>query len=453
MKKVVLSLLFLFLLSSVSAAIIQITPNTDVIIPEFINQQANFTLFSDNIIPAYYQAYSLTDVSVSPKGFFSVPNSAPFPIYIYPTANLKERGFYAFTLFLKPEKGDTVSTNLTVNVVPLKDALSLTSDYIDPNNAKATFYLKSNVNARLSGIRAHFTSVFFDETQTINLEPFQKLEINVDANPEKMTSLPAGPYNVTTEFYTDNGTYAIEGTILLGEKNSITTTDTSSGWLINERTITKANSGNVPTIAEITIQKNIILRLFTTFNEDPTLVERNGLSVKYTWNRRLDISTSFKVVSKTNLIFPFLLVILAAILILGFARYSKEKVEIRKSVSYVKTRGGEFALKIKLRIIAKHAVQNASLMDKIPGILNVYEKAVGSSFKLDSLNRRITWQLGNLNAGEVREFSYVVYAKVGVVGRFGLPPALVVFEQNNRVHEVESNEVFFLSEQISKEEF
>jgi hypothetical protein len=68
--------------------------------------------------------------------------------------------------------------------------------------------------------------------------------------------------------------------------------------------------------------------------------------------------------------------------------------------------------------------------------------------KIDSANRRIHWNIGDLNSGEVRMFTYIIYSKVGVVGKFALPKALSVFEHNGRIHEVNSNKVFFMSDQV-----
>jgi hypothetical protein len=56
-----------------------------------------------------------------------------------------------------------------------------------------------------------------------------------------------------------------------------------------------------------------------------------------------------------------------------------------------------------------------------------------------------------LEAGEVRSLSYIVYSKVGIVGKFSLPRALAVFEKDGNLHEINSNNVFFMNEQTDKE--
>ena len=57
-----------------------------------------------------------------------------------------------------------------------------------------------------------------------------------------------------------------------------------------------------------------------------------------------------------------------------------------------------------------------------------------------------------MNSGEERVYSYMVYSTVGVVGKFALPPALAVFEKLGKIHEVDSNSVYFLAEQRATDE-
>ena len=67
--------------------------------------------------------------------------------------------------------------------------------------------------------------------------------------------------------------------------------------------------------------------------------------------------------------------------------------------------------------------------------------------KIDAESRRIHWHIGDLESGEERIFNYIVYSKVGIVGKFSLPKALAVFEKEGNIHEVDSNSVFFMNEQ------
>jgi len=139
------------------------------------------------------------------------------------------------------------------------------------------------------------------------------------------------------------------------------------------------------------------------------------------------------------------------LVIITIRRYTQTKLEIVKTVVPVKTSSGQFALRIKLLVKARRNVSNVSLVDRIPGIVQIYEKfsTIIKPTKIDANNRRIQWDIGDMNSGEERMFNYVVYSTVGVVGKFALPQALAVFEKDGKIHEVESNAVYFLAEQRS----
>ena len=66
--------------------------------------------------------------------------------------------------------------------------------------------------------------------------------------------------------------------------------------------------------------------------------------------------------------------------------------------------------------------------------------------EIDVATRRLKWNLGEMKRGEKREFNYIVYSRVNYLGRFSLPPAFSQFKFRNRVIQVISNNVFFISE-------
>jgi len=44
--------------------------------------------------------------------------------------------------------------------------------------------------------------------------------------------------------------------------------------------------------------------------------------------------------------------------------------------------------------------------------------------------------------------TYIIYSKVGVLGRFALPTATAIYEKEGNIHETESNKAFFMAEQV-----
>jgi len=451
MKSLYLFLLFVFLISTASALSVQKTALTDVIIPEF-NQPARFSLKINTASAGNYNIYTLTDVKLMPTtSFILAEGTNNLDIYIYPTPQLDVRGFYTFGYTLKgPEE---LSDKLTIKITDLKDAIEINSDSNDLETGKINFYIRNKENTQLENVNVKLSSVFFKNLEkTISLDAYEKLEISVDVDKDKLKKILAGSYLVKAEFQTDKGKQILEGTIYLGEKKGIETQTDSSGILIRTKTITKVNIGNIQEIVNIKIKKNIFTRLFTTFNYEPDLVERKASTITYSWNKKLNPAEIIAIKAKTNYIYPILIIILAIILIKAFRHYTQTKIEVRKSISRVKTKSGQFALKIRLNVKAKKNIENVSIFDKIPAMLKVYNKfGTLKPTKFDTSNRRLQWDLGDLNAGEERVFNYIAYSKISVIGKFSLPSATAVFEKDNEIHETESNQVFYLSEQVRRE--
>lgn len=452
MKKALSFLIFVLLISTVSALTITKQSLNDVIIPEF-NQPANFKLTISGSEAGTYKIYTLTDVRLMPVSNFQLSGLNVIDIYVYPTDTLSERGFYSFTYNLKKLDQEPIENRLTVKIVNLRDAIEINSNSNDPVSGKINFYIENKENAKIKNIKAKFSSIFFDFEETFDLNPNERKEFSVVVDKEKVRTIIAGSYIMKAEIETDKGTKTLEGKIFLGEKKGVETQEDSSGILIHTNTITKINIGNAYEQVQVKSKKDVFTRLFTSFNIEPDFVERDGLSVEYIWNKELKPAEIYNIKIKTNYFLPLLIIIFAGIIILLFKRFTETKVEIRKSVSPVKTKSNVFVLKVRINVKAKKDVDNVSLIDKVPAVVKIYEKfGLVKPDKIDAKNRRIHWFIGNMSAGEERVFNYVIYSKVGVLGKFSLPEALAVFEKNDEIHEVESNQVFFLTEQTSRDD-
>jgi len=228
----------------------------------------------------------------------------------------------------------------------------------------------------------------------------------------------------------------------------LTTTDKNFGFIINTVTIRNENEGNVPAVAEFSVEKNIISRLFTSFNVEPNLVERKGFGVKYTWDKELKPGEILEVVAKTNWTIPFIMIALIIIIFVYAKKSARGDLILRKKVQFVRAKGGEFALKVSIFVQANQYVENVHLIDRLPPLVKVHERfGAYSPSRIDEKLKRIEWNFDRLENGEVRSVSYVVYSKVGVLGRFALPCATAIFETAGKIKEVVSNRTFFVAEQ------
>ena len=453
MRKLVFLLVFVFAFSSVFALEIEESYDTNIIVRE-LDSSIDLSLTISNATPGTYSLFSLSDIHITPTNSFFIGDD-PFvkDFVLTPTENLDVDGAYIFTYTLNHKGVEKFDQKFVANIVRLEDVIEISSDSIDSSSNNIEFYVENKENVHLRGLTADFSSLVFSTRQSFDLQPFEKKIIQVVADNYKLKKTKAGVYVIESVFDTNDGPVRIDGTLFLGEKKGITTTDDKAGFLIQTETISKVNAGNVFESVEIELDRNIVSRLFTTFNVEPTLIERSGFVVKYTWvKERLGPAEVMTIKAKTNYLLPLLIIIFAVLALLGVKRFSESKLIVEKSVKPVRTKGGEFALKVTLSIKSLKSIENLTLVDKIPHMLKVYKK-FGSvkPDKLDPQTRRIHWNIGDLGAGEERILTYIAYSKVGVVGKFSLPRALAVFERDENVHEVESNNVFFMNEQISGE--
>ena len=431
---------------------LEITPeyNSNILIRD-VENPIILTLNITNASTGTYNLYTLADISITPSETFSISSGTIQKEFIITAKDaLNTEGYYSFTYTLNHRGVEKIHEKFTIKILNLEDIIEISSDGIDPSTGRVLFYVQNLEAVNLKNLSAKFSSILFETEETFDLGPNEKLEIFVKVDEDKLKKTKAGVYIIESVFQTKNGEKEIKGNLYLGEKKGITTTEDRSGFLIKTETITKVNVGNVIEGIQVKLKKGIIARLFTSFNIEPTITERKGLSVEYTWiKERLSPTEAYVIKAKTNYVLPFLIIIVAILALFGFKRFSETKLEAKKSVTHVKTKSGEFALKITLSVKAKKDVENVSLIDRIPAIVKIYKKfGMIKPDKIDTQNRRIHWNIGDLNAGEERVFTYIIYSKVGIVGKFSLPEAITVFERNGKIHEVKSNKVFFMSDQV-----
>ena len=156
----------------------------------------------------------------------------------------------------------------------------------------------------------------------------------------------AGFYTLDAEVNVKDLTADFESVIKFEEKDLLITTTKDYGFFVNTKIIEKENQGNIIAKSEISLQKNIISRLFTSFNIEPDYVERTGLDVTYGWNRNIKPGESLEIVVKTNWFFPILLVFFIIAVVILAKQYSKSYLVLDKKVTFMRTKGGEFELKV-----------------------------------------------------------------------------------------------------------
>jgi hypothetical protein len=451
MKKLYVIILALLLIPSVFALNLQIEKQSsnEVLIPE-LNKPVIFDLNIKNLGASdTIEFYNLLGFQMFPVGTTKINSGETknIQLELLPLKEIKERGFYTFQYFIKGTSSEQ-QEELTFKIIDLEDAFDVGSGDIEPESNSINIYIKNRENFDFGKINARFSSAFFNFDKEFEMGPRERKDFAVELNKDDFKKLMAGFYTLKADITAGDSEANVEGIIEFVEKDIIKTTKKDYGFVINTKVIEKINEGNVAAESETIIKKNIFSRLFTSMSPEPDIVERSGLNVYYTWNREINPGENLEITIRTNWLFPLLIIALIVIIVVMVKIYVREDLRLRKRVSFVRTKGGEFALKVSVFVQAKKYLERINIIDRLPALVKLHEKFGGEQpSRVNEKTRRIEWNFEKLEAGEMRMISYIIYSKVGVLGKFALPSATAIYEKEGEIKETDSNKAFFVAEQ------
>ncbi|MDP2672410.1 MAG: hypothetical protein Q8O84_01205 [Nanoarchaeota archaeon] len=446
----ILVLLFLPLISAVNLEI-QKESSDEVMIID-LNKPAVFDLSIKNNGPTdEFMIYTFFGSGSLPKEKFTITSGQTKKIQfiVSPPYDVARTGPVVFDYFIQDSDNSEYKSALNVKVINLNEAFEIGSADFDPESSSVEIYIKNKINFDFENLDAEFSSNFFTLDKSFSLASKETKQFEITLDKEKFKQLTAGFYTLTAGITAEDKTANIDGVMKFAEKKSITTETEKQGFFVSATTITKSNNGNLPEIVQTTVQKNIISRLFTSVNPQPDNVERNNSKIFYSWNRELKPGESLAVKIQTNWFLPLIFIILIVAIVIFVKEYVKTDLKIKKRVTFVKSKGGEFALKVSLLIDARKQIENLLIVERIPPILSLYKKVFGREVptRIDEKSKKIEWQFKRLEAGEKRMINYVIYSRLGILGKFALPRTAGFYERDGKLHEASSNQAFFLTEQ------
>lgn len=458
MKKYFILLSILLVLPSILAVNINVNQtSSDKSMVLGLNEPTTFNLDIQNNGPSdNFIIYTFFGSNYLPKERFYIGHGETKEVNftIYPSPDSSRTGFIFFDYFIKGSDGSQYDGQLTVKLVDLNEAFKIGSMKINPESNSLEIYIQNKISFNFSSLKVNFSSAFFNLNKTFSLGPKEIKKFEVTLNKEDFKKLSAGNYNLNAKVLAENKTANIDGIINFEKKSIITTNVSKYGFIIRTKVTKKSNEGNVADIVQVNIQKDIISRLFTSITPSPDSVKREGFDINYTWNKNLNPGDVLEIRVKTNWFLPLIFIILIVAVVLFAKEYTKTDLKLRKKITFIKSKGGEFALKVSLVIDAKKTLDNVLIMEKLPSLLKLYEKfGKEKPTKINAKGKRVEWEFKKLEAGERRLISYIVYSKVGVLGKFALPKTSAIFEKDGKIGKSQSNRVFFLAEQkVEKEE-
>lgn len=433
---------------------VSVKPISDTYIID-LNKPASFELIIKNLGDSdEFQIYSLVGIDLIPETSFKINKDEAKTIKIEAIpqeALISKRGFLTFEYLIKDSKDNIQKGTLSINIAGLEDAISITPNNIDTKSDKMDVTIKNTIMYDFDSIELELDSAFFKYKETFPLKALETKLITISLNKEKLKSLDAGAYLIDARIKTSGKIAQKEVMFKFLEEENIETTENLEGILIRRREVIKDNVGNVKKFVTITNEKNLFEYLFTTVNTPSTKTEIKGFKKYYTWEKELVPGEKLRVIIKTNWLYPILIILLIIGLFFLIRRYLQTDLTLKKKVSFVKTKGGEFALKVQIRIRARRFIEKIRIIDRAPALVKLYDKfgAIAPNH-VSFENKMLEWDIESLNPREDRVFSYIIYSKIGIVGRFELPPAKAFYEREGEMKDALSNKAFFINEPSSR---
>jgi len=447
-NKIVISIIFLLILFPMISAI-NLEVKTETINPTIVlglNNPIIFNLSITNLgATDNFNFYTFFGSNMSPNELIYIEKDETknVQLIIYPSKSFQNKGSIGFSYYIKSSDGSELEKKLTANFIELKDVFEITTEDLNPESNYTKIHLKNKLNIPFEKIDIKFSSAFFDFEKTFSIEANQTKTFEIKLNKKDVEKLIAGFYTLNTEIKIENEKANLEGIIKFVEKDIVITTKKDYGFIMNTKIIEKSNKGNSLAKSRTVIKKNIVSRLFTNFNPEPDLVEREGTNIYYIWNSEIKPGETLKILIKTNWLFPFLLIFFIVAIVIFVKKYTARNLTLRKKISFVNAKGGEFALKVSIFVHAKQYVEKIKITDRLPHLTKIYEKFGGREpSNIDEKKKIIEWDFEKLEAGETRMISYV----------FALPSAIAIYEKDGKITESESNKTFFMAEQRRKKE-
>jgi hypothetical protein len=455
-KEVGIFILLMFgILQVVSAMQLEINPvSNDVAMIKGTTMPAVFSLNITNKDSANnFIFFDYFGSDIFPKGtvYIGGGESQIVKVGIYPRNDLKQMGRIIFDLYIKDQNGNQMTYPLMVNVVTMDDAFQVGAEEFKPDSNNITVFIQNLINFNFEGAVVQFKSPFFNFEKKLTIAPYEKKSFEITINKDDFKELMAGYYTMTAVVNAQNQKTTVQGKMKFAEKDIVTSSQDDYGFIVNTKKILKVNEGNVLADTSMVIKKNVISRLFTSFSPEPNLVDRKGLVIYYTWEQQLKPGEQMSITVRTNWLLPLLAILLVIAIVIIAKQFTKKSLSLKKSVQFVNAKGGEFALKVSVIVSARKYVEKVHVMDRLPPLVKLHEKFGGEMpKKVDEKFGRLEWNFDKLQAGESRIISYIIYSKVGVLGKFALPTTTAVYEKEGEVHEAESNHAFFIADQLRK---
>lgn len=465
MKKGVLVLFLVILYSFNTLAHEDLIVNHDVIQDKAFNEDEfifKVTLENKRNVTDTFRFYSPSPFwewvfSVEPKQIMIEPESSKEVILKLKPYDDKDFGNYGITLNVASNNHSEILTehSFDVEILDYNDIVDINLELpnvIDVDNDNLfRVVLKSSYGHIIPNITVNLKSDYFDEVSDMEVlgEDLSENEflINFGQNVE------TGEKEIQVNIYRD-------GKLVMNKIQRINIAPSGDvqevgtpekGFLYVKETFEKINNGNSISYETFTKKLSYFQKLFTSFNEEPTSVEKVDGYYFYEWSYSLN-SGEGKIISiETDYRgFAFILVGFIILIWLLYLYFKTDLSLIKRITSVQHSKEGVTTIGILLVLKNKGItkIRNVKLMD---GMVNVVEKPgnFGSvkptKIMKAEMGTKMMWGIPVIDPGSELFISYTVKVKAKVIGNLFVPNAIAKYMKSKRRRVIKSNKVKIFS--------
>lgn len=454
MKKIIFLISIIIFLQLATALDFEVTQeNLDNILIADTNMPLFFDLSIKNLgSDDYLEFYNLQGFDIYPVGTIPIQKgeTKKIELKIVPIGSPKERGQYTFNYFIKGSS--EIKETLSFEILELREVIEIGSEKINLDDNTIQVYVQNIQDVNLENITTKLKSDFFEIEKIFSLTPNERKEFEIELEGQDASRLAAGFYTISAKVEYLGAKENIEGMIKYEERKDLQSTKEKSGFFVKKEIFKKTNKGNVDAKTITSVNKSLLASVFTSLTPEPDITERKGTEVFYIWEQILEPGELMIVKAKTNYIYPILIVVLIVFIVFYLRIYLTNDLVLKKKINFMHTKTDQLALKVSIMISAKRHVSNVNIIDRLPALVKLHTKFGGEiPARADEKKRRVEWNFGSLGAGEKRIVSYIIYSKIGVLGKFALPSAAAIYEREGKIKETESNKSYFMAEEKGKD--
>lgn len=391
--------------------------------------------------------------NIEPKQIRIDPESSEEIILRLKPYEDKDPGNYAITLNVVSINSSEILTehSFDVEILDYNDVIDVELELpkvidVDENNLFRVS-LTSDYWNTIPNVSVNFKSDYFDETgETYDLtgDGFEnEFLINFGQNVE------VGDVDLHVNIYRE-GKLVIEKIQKIniapsGDVQEVGTPE--SGFLRSKETIEKINNGNSISYETVVKKLTYFQKLFTSFSEEPSSVEKVDGYYIYEWSFSLN-SGEGKIISIESDYRKFVFSFIGFVLLIWLLyAYFKTDLRLTKRISSVRhSKDGVSTISILLILKNKGLtkIRDVKLMD---GMVNVVEKPEKfGSIKPTKIIKaekgtKMMWHIPEIEAGSELFISYTIKVKAKVIGNLFVPIAIVKYIKNKRRRLIRSNRV------------